>query len=126
MTPDEAAWVRANAWTLQMRRQPYMLAGTGTATYDAALAAELCDCMVGVCHHCKTGRHEFCHRRRIAPRPEWWISNRPTRHIPSTAVWYADRACRSLCPCCPDGPPRRLRYETATLPGFDLSTEATQ
>lgn len=123
MIPDQAAWVRANAWTPEMRRQPYMIPGTGTATYDHALAASLCDCMVGICAGCRDGRHEFCDRRKIRPRPEWWITNLPLDYVRPTAVWYADRACRSLCPCCPDGPPRRLRYETVPLPGLDLFAE---
>ncbi|MEV4287393.1 DUF6248 family natural product biosynthesis protein [Nonomuraea bangladeshensis] len=110
MTPDEAAWVRANAWTEKMRRWPFL---------TESLAE--CDCMVGICSHCRDGQHQFCHRRRIKPRPEWWITNRPTNYIPPTAVWHADRACRSLCPCCPAGPPRPVpRFELAPL--FDLAT----
>lgn len=122
MAPAEAAWVRENAWLPFMRRQLWGVPGAGYS-YDAALAAKVCDCMVGVCSHCARGQHTFCHRRTVRPGPEWWIANRPLDYLPPTPVWHADRACRSLCPCCPAGPPRRVRYETVTLPGFDLLAE---
>lgn len=121
MTPEQAAWVREHAWLPSMRRQ--LWGGPTGYTYDAALATSICECMAGVCGMCHSGRHDLCDRRKIRPRPEWWIANRPLNYIPPTAVWYADRACRSLCPCCPDGPPPRLRYETVPLPGFDLIAE---
>jgi hypothetical protein len=105
VSPEEAAWVRDHAWTLAMRRQPHFLPDTSSATYDHALALARCDCMVGVCWHCRHGEHKFCHARTVAPRPECWLDNRPLDYIRPTEVWIAGRACRSLCPCCPDGPP---------------------
>jgi hypothetical protein len=47
MTGEEAAWIRDHAWTPAMRRQPYWIPGTSTATYDQAHALALCACMVG-------------------------------------------------------------------------------
>jgi hypothetical protein len=100
MTSLQATWIREFAWLPFMRRQ--LWCGPDGYTYDAALSASVCECMAGVCGMCSTGRHEFCDRWAIRPRPEWWIKNRPLDYIPPTAVWYADRACRSLCPCpCP-------------------------
>jgi len=107
MTPDQAAWVRDNAWTPRMRRQAWRVPGGG-ASYDAALAAQVCDCMAGVCSMCRAGCHKNCDRK-TRPQPEWWIQNRPLDYIHPTAVWLADRACRSLCPCsCPPAKPRRV------------------
>ncbi|NRQ40687.1 hypothetical protein HII36_54090 [Nonomuraea sp. NN258] len=121
MTPEQAAWVREHAWLPAMRRQPYWLPGGGT-TYDQGAALAVCACMEGICWQCRSGRHEFCDRRRIKPGPEWWIQNRPLDYITPTAVWIAGRACRSLCPCCPDGPPppppAAPAYELVAL--FDL------
>lgn len=119
MTPAEAAWVRDHAWTSFMRRQLWSVAGTGYSR-DAALAASLCECMVGICAMCRQGKHKFCDRRTVAPQPEWWIENRPLDYIKPTPVWYADRACRSLCSCCPGGPP--VRFELVPL--FDLTGKA--
>lgn len=95
MRPEEAAWVREHAWTPQMRAQPVWLPGTSTATYDKAKALAQCDCQVGLCFHCATDRHSACHRKRFGrPHPEDYLADVP--------VWYADRTCRSLCPCpCP-------------------------
>ncbi|MGW4476984.1 DUF6248 family natural product biosynthesis protein [Nonomuraea sp. NPDC004354] len=123
MTPEEARWVRDHAWTREMRRQPHMIPGTGRATYDTAQALARCECMVGVCGHCAIGQHRFCHAKTIKPRPEGWLKNRPLDYIPPTAVWQADRACRSLCPCrCPEERPAPERYEVVPLPGLDVVT----
>jgi hypothetical protein len=118
MTPAEAEWVRANAWTPFMRRQ--LWGGPDGYTYDAALAAQVCECMAGVCGMCSTGRHDLCDRRKVRPRPEWWIANRPLDYVPPTAVWYADRACRSLCPCDCSTPAPAPIYEAVALPGLEL------
>jgi hypothetical protein len=118
VTPAEAAWVRANAWTPFMRRQ--LWGGPAGYTYDAALAAQVCECMGGVCGMCHAGRHDLCDRRKVRPRPEWWIANRPLDYVPPTAVWYADRACRSLCPCDCSTPKPKPVYEAVALPGLEL------
>lgn len=98
MTPEEAQWVRDNAWTEQMRRQPVWLPGTSTATYDKAEALARCDCQVGMCFHCRTDRHWACH----AKRPDLMGRPQPEDFLADVPVWYADRTCRSLCPCpCP-------------------------
>jgi hypothetical protein len=116
MTPDEAAWIRDHAWTPAMRRQPYWIPGTSTATYDHAHALALCACMVHVCSACRGHRHELCHAQRIRPQPEWYLQAPGThRAIP---VWAAGRACRSLCPCPHVKPPR---WETVELPGLELA-----
>lgn len=114
MTPAEAAWVRAHAWLPKMRRQLWGV--PGGYSYAAELAAKYCACDISVCEPCTRGKHQFCDRRRIRPWPEWWIANRPLNYIKPTPVWHRDRACRSLCPCCPAGPPVRGEL----VPLFDL------
>lgn len=116
MTPEQATWVREFAWLPSMRRQPYWVPGVPAATYDATLAAAVCACMEGICRRCRAGQHEFCHRRTIKPLPECWLANRPLDYIKPTAVWHADRACQSLCPCvCPPAKPRPVVVEQLVL-----------
>ncbi len=125
--PEQAAWVRENAWTDQMRRQPVWQPGTSVPTYDKAEALARCECMAGTCGYCKVGQHEFCPAgagaKREGPRPEAWLS----AGLSGVPVWLADRVCRSLCPCShhtapaspiaePTEPPR---YESVTL--FDIT-----
>jgi hypothetical protein len=108
VTPDEAAWVRANVWTAAMLK-------VETATYPGTYTQ--CQCQRFDCHQCQRGVHEDCMRQ---PRqtPEGMVADKsgvapacfaePYKHItvdgpwkPTTVaqVWLADRICRWECRC---------------------------
>lgn len=113
-TPDQAAWIRAHAWTAAMRRE--------------ALPAS-CACQYGTCGYCVHGRHDACINRQTWPkhRIAGYVCGRggitppclaePYEHETSASatgpqftslaqVWLADRVCRWVCPCsCHTAPP---------------------
>ena len=103
MTPDEAAWVRANVWTAAMR-----LDSTGPE----------CACQYGPSTWCVQGDCRRCQAADDLPFPETYIANKraqvltfPVPYAPpcrsatgqqisrEAAVWLADRVCRWRCSC---------------------------
>lgn len=111
MRPDEAAWVRDNAWTKTMRQ-----------TYQQVPAHFThCACQLGICGACSSGRHKHCPHKQYAPfpSPECYITTKRQQvlaipggfvHPERTAtgwhrggaamVWLVDRRCVWVCPCC--------------------------
>jgi hypothetical protein len=111
VTPDEAAWVRANAWTGSMRK-----------TYREVPAFfTTCACQASASSWCQTGGHDKCGRGTPLPTAPTVIVRRdggvayfptPYEHPGQSAtgpqrhsyaeVWLASHVCAWLCPC-PDG-----------------------
>lgn len=145
MTPDEAAWVRENAWTGAMRKTFREVPG-----FYLTCA---CQWSNGPCNPSSGPPwHDTCHLGTPIPDYETIIGTRggvgvaafaqPYRYPTASAtgwhpshlamVWLADRACRWACPCdCghprtdiahapAKNPMRPVRYELAVLPGLDL------
>ncbi|GHE31435.1 hypothetical protein GCM10017673_37710 [Streptosporangium violaceochromogenes] len=144
MTPDAAAWVRANAWTPAMRKTHAEVPGFYT----------LCACeWSGPClNHPRPGVHETCHVGTPMFHYETVIEVRggqavasfsaPYRYPTASAtgwhpshlamVWIADRRCAWRCRCdcghprtdiahAPEHNPARpiyYTYEVIELPGL--------
>jgi hypothetical protein len=116
MTAEDAAWVRQNAWTKQMRREY-----AGDLTYVTT-----CACQHGPTGFCLQGSHRRCNRDTALPRWEALICDRAGIYPVSFSeefqhetpgliphrerlamVWLADRICRWRCPCDCHAAPRR-------------------
>lgn len=110
MPADVAAWIRAHAWTKQMRRQ---YASTPAFWHT-------CDCQRSMSGHCANGDHRACGRGTPLPGCETYICNQRDQvlHLPEVfahptltaggthrsrtsiaMVWLADRVCAWRCPC---------------------------
>lgn len=95
MTPDEAAWVRTNAWRKHHR-----------STYREIPAFYTsCACLSGPCGACDRGDHHRCMSRDRAPipSPAAYVTDR-NGFVSNAAnvcpdVWMVDRTCRWVCPC---------------------------
>jgi hypothetical protein len=109
MTPEQAAWVRANAWTQGMRKTHSERPGNDS----------FCACQYGTTTQCCDGHHDQC--RRITPLrfPETYVCAPDGQRVMSFAeqyahpaesatgmnesahamVWLADRTCQWLCDC---------------------------
>jgi len=88
MTPEAAAWVRANVLLPYARDE----------VHSRALI-EHCPCQWGPCGHCDSGRHEQCTARRMPPsvRPETYLVRRNGSVV--AEVWRLGKPCVWLCPC---------------------------
>lgn len=116
MSPDQAVWVRDNAWTQPMRK-----AYRGTPGFYSK-----CACQYGLTTWCTNGRHDLCHRAtplrsyetlicgrsgqdprsfRDLYRHQTDVSATGPQHEDLAMVWLADRVCRWACPC-PCGHPQ--------------------
>lgn len=109
-TADQAAWIRAHAWTPAMRKEHREVPGH----------TDTCACQWGPTSHCLHGRHDRCHRatsQRVwatvicgpdgvhplsfAEPYEHETDTFATGRRPTTLalVWHADRVCRWACSC---------------------------
>lgn len=100
MTPEEAAWVRANAWP------PTLAAGLAPTDVCACQYGPSGWCINGVCHRCTGG---------TTMHPETSVTDRRGRVLyldgKYALVWLADRICRWQCP---------HDCHTAAAPAYEL------
>jgi hypothetical protein len=133
MTPDEAAWVRANAWTGAMRK-----------TYREVPAFyTTCACQASATAWCQTGGHDKCGRGEPLPTSLTVIVRRdggvahfaaPYAHPHRTAtgmhchafaeVWLAGHVCAWRCRCPDDCHNQPVVPEPAAPEQLDLFAEA--
>nr|BEK71329.1 hypothetical protein KPHV_85560 [Kitasatospora purpeofusca] len=90
MTAEEAAWVRANAWSRALRRMD--------ESYPHGYF-RWCKCERGVCSNCVGGRHSTCATRNGPVSGPGTITD-SRGYIRAFVVTTADqRACSWICPC---------------------------
>ncbi|MEU4235536.1 DUF6248 family natural product biosynthesis protein [Nonomuraea sp. NPDC026600] len=132
LSPAQAEWIRANAWTAQLRKEH--------ASHPAYRAT--CSCQHGKTGHCDMGKCGKCERGEPLPSWETVICDRsgiypvhmrrpflhptPSATIPQrqqlAMVWLADRVCRWVCPCPCHHPTKRAamtQHLDPTRPGSD-------
>ncbi len=92
MTPDEAAWVRDNAWSDALR--------TINGDYeDGWFFYRACHCQLGVCVPCETGRCDRCLTRQHEGRRLGDGGSVLKGMYPCARVYDARYDCHWLCPC---------------------------
>ncbi|MFF8717549.1 DUF6248 family natural product biosynthesis protein [Streptomyces sp. NPDC015184] len=92
MAGDEAAWVRANAWTKGLRRIE--------DAYPHGFF-RWCSCECGTCHPCAVGRHGQCASVN-GPRPDenaGTVTDRSGFVVALVQHGPAQRPCRWICRC---------------------------
>ncbi|MGW1411298.1 DUF6248 family natural product biosynthesis protein [Streptomyces sp. NPDC002403] len=107
MTDDEAAWVRANAWTKGLRRIE--------DAYPRGFF-RWCSCERGTCHPCATGHHTQCSSAN-GPRPDedaGTITDRSGFVVAMIQYGPAQHPCRWICPC---------KHSAAVEPSLDTARE---
>lgn len=103
MTPDQAAWVRDNAWPAWMRAMNNDYPGRGCFLF------RMCHCQLGTCVPCSHNepRHDRCLTRQHDGRPlgwdmamyAWTRGRQPIDGRKVATVTVAGRSCRWTCPC---------------------------
>lgn len=133
MTPEQAEWVRENAWTPSMTKLYGEMPGYFTLCHCQAIGSP--------CKNAGQPRHDICHLGAPLPAPETYIVTRrggvagfaepythPSvsatgwRHSNAAMVWLADRVCAWSCPCQDCGHPRGSAHASENHPHRQLPT----